>query len=55
MRVIKYRNDAIFIYVSPESFVPSDHPLRPIRLMADKELSTQRRRTEEHDGKERGG
>lgn len=34
------RNDALFLHVSPESFVPADHPLRPIRNMADKTLAS---------------
>lgn len=33
------RNDAMFIYTSPESFVPKDHPLRPIRTMVDDALT----------------
>ena len=40
MRGIEDRSDALFIYVSPESFVPEDHPLRPIRVMADKALNS---------------
>ena len=40
MRGVEDRNDALFLYVSPESFVPADHPLRPIRKMADKALSS---------------
>lgn len=32
------KNDAMFIYTSPDSFVPKDHPLRPIRTMVDKAL-----------------
>ncbi len=40
MRGIEDRSDALFIYVSPESFVPEDHPLRPIRVMADKALKS---------------
>jgi len=40
MRGVEDRSDALFIYVSPESFVPRDHPLRPIRLMADKALAS---------------
>ncbi len=40
MRGLEDRSDALFIYVSPESFVPGDHPLRPIRLMADKALTS---------------
>ena len=38
MRGLEKNTDALFVYVSPESFVPSDHPLRPIRIMADKAL-----------------
>jgi len=38
MRALEKNTDALFVYVSPESFVPSDHPLRPIRIMADKAL-----------------
>ena len=26
----------MFVYVAPESYVPKDHPLRPIRALADK-------------------
>jgi transposase len=33
------KNDAMFIYTSPDSFVPKDHPLRPIRTMVDEALS----------------
>lgn len=40
MRGIEDRSDALFIYVSPESFVPEDHSLRPIRVMADKALQS---------------
>jgi transposase len=40
MRGYENRSDVLFLYVSPESFVPKDHPLRPIRLMADKALSS---------------
>lgn len=40
MRGYENRSDALFLYVSPESFVPGDHPLRPIRLMADKALAS---------------
>ena len=38
MRGLEKNTDALFVYVSPESFVPSDHPLRLIRIMADKAL-----------------
>ena len=36
---------AMFSYVSPEAMVPKDHPLRPIKAMADaalKQISVQR-------------
>ncbi len=38
MRGFKEQSDALFVYVSPESFVPKDHPLRPIRQMVDAAL-----------------
>lgn len=38
MRGFEQQSDALFVYLSPESFVPKDHPLRPIRLMVDKAL-----------------
>jgi transposase/IS5 family transposase len=38
MRGFEQSSDALFIYVSPESFVPKDHPLRPIRQMVDTAL-----------------
>ena len=28
----------MFSYVSPEALVPSDHPLRPIRVLANRAL-----------------
>lgn len=31
--------EAMFVYLSPESFVPKDHPLRPIRKMVDAALA----------------
>lgn len=31
--------EAMFVFVSPESFVPKDHPLRPIRKMVDSALA----------------
>lgn len=31
--------EAMFVYLSPESFVPKDHPLRPIRKMVDSALA----------------
>jgi len=40
MRGYENSSDALFLYVSPESFVPGDHPLRPIRKMADKALAS---------------
>lgn len=38
MRGSDRNTESLFVYVTPESFVPKDHPLRPIRLMADKAL-----------------
>lgn len=38
MRGFEQQSDALFVYVSPESFVPKDHPLRPIRQMVDTAL-----------------
>lgn len=35
MRGFEQQSDAMFIYLSPESFVPKDHPIRPIRKMVD--------------------
>jgi transposase len=40
MRGVEDRSDALFLYVSPEAFVPADHPLRPIRKMADTALAS---------------
>ena len=40
MRGIEDKRDAMFIYVSPEDFVPADHPLRPIRTMVDQALES---------------
>jgi transposase len=40
MRGNNDQNDAMFIYTSPEGFVPKDHPLRPIRIMVDKALDS---------------
>ena len=34
------RSDALLMYVSPESFVPEDHPFRPMRFMTDKALAS---------------
>lgn len=39
MRGFEEQTDALFVYVSPESFVPKDHPLRPIRQMVDTALA----------------
>jgi len=38
MRGFEEQSDALFVYVSPESFVPQNHPLRPIRQMVDAAL-----------------
>ena len=38
MRGFEEQTDALFVYISPESFVPKDHPLRPIRQMVDTAL-----------------
>lgn len=35
MRGYDSQTEAIFAYVTPESFVPKTHPLRAIRSMAD--------------------
>jgi len=40
MRGMEDRRDALFIYLSPEDFVPADHPLRPIRTMVDQALES---------------
>ena len=29
----------VFVYSSPDSFVPKDHPLRPNRVMIDQALA----------------
>ena len=39
MRGTDSKTDALFVYLSPESFVPKDHPLRPIKAMADTALA----------------
>ena len=39
MRGADDRSDFLFSYVSPEHRVPADHPLRPIRTMADAALA----------------
>jgi transposase len=36
VRGFDQQSDAVFVYLSPESFVPKEHPLRPIRTMVDK-------------------
>jgi transposase len=38
MRGIDEQQMGVFSYVSPEQRVPQDHPLRPIRIMADEAL-----------------
>lgn len=38
MRGFEQQSDALFVYISPESFVPKEHPLRPIRRMVDTAL-----------------
>jgi len=38
MRGFDQPSDALFVYLSPESFVPKEHPLRPIRQMVDAAL-----------------
>lgn len=39
MRGFDSKTDALFAYVTPESFVPKKHPLRAIRKMADEALA----------------
>lgn len=39
MRGIEDKTEAMFVYLSPESFVPKDHPLRPIKSMVDAALT----------------
>src|SRR6266540_2503986 len=46
--------EAMFVYLSPESFVPKNHPLRPIRRMVTKalaELDTEFRAMYSHTGR----
>lgn len=38
MRGVDIRNESLFYYLSPESYIPADHPLRPIRKMVDEAL-----------------
>lgn len=39
MRGFDDQTDALFCYLSPDSFVPKDHPLRAIRKMVDEALA----------------
>lgn len=39
MRGTDTKTEALFVYLSLESYVPKDHPLRPIRAMVDKALA----------------
>jgi len=39
MRGYDSQTESLFAYVTPESFVPKDHPLRAIRKMADAALA----------------
>lgn len=39
MRGYDSRTESLFTYVTPESFVPKDHPLRALRKMADAALA----------------
>jgi len=39
MRGNDNKTEALFVYLSPETFVPKNHPLRPIRAMVDKALA----------------
>lgn len=39
MRGYDSQSEALFTYVTPESYVPKDHPLRAIRKMADQALA----------------
>jgi len=38
MRGTDAQTEGMFCYLSPESVVPQDHPLRPIRKMVDQAL-----------------
>ena len=38
MRGLDIRQQKLFTFVSPESRVPQDHPLRPILILANKAL-----------------
>jgi transposase len=39
MRGQDSKNESLFAYITPDSFVPPDHPLRAIRTMADEALA----------------
>ncbi len=39
MRGTETKNEALFVYLSLESYVPKDHPLRSVRAMVDKALT----------------
>lgn len=39
MRGSDNKSEALFVYLSPEAFVPKDHPLRAIRTITDKALA----------------
>jgi len=46
--------ETMFVYLSPEAFVPKDHPLRPIRFMVDRaltELDPEFRKMYSHTGR----
>ncbi|MGE0917412.1 hypothetical protein [Trichlorobacter lovleyi] len=45
MRETNIQNEALFAYVTPESFVPKDHPLRAIRSTVKPKTAT----SEQHD------
>jgi transposase len=38
MRGFEQQSDALFVYISPETFVPKEHPLRSIRQMVEMAL-----------------
>jgi hypothetical protein len=39
MHGFENKTEALFVYLSPESYVPQDHTLCPIRIILDKALS----------------